>query len=232
MPDNAPSTCEPAPRNVSLDSSGIDYLRTRIDMTLARKKRALIGVCGAPGSGKSFVCERLGDLLGLSALTVPMDGFHLARDVIKKQGTLSRRGAAFTFDSWGFVSLVKRITEGVDPVVYAPSFVRSLHESIACAIPIPNSAPFVVFEGNYLLLDSQPWDQLKSLLDEIWYLDLEDSIRLQRLSDRHVQYGRTPEAAQAHILGSDELNGDLIKQTRNRADVIIDVTPFNPADNS
>ncbi|MGH3646049.1 MAG: hypothetical protein ACRDTM_02565 [Micromonosporaceae bacterium] len=40
----------------------------------------------------------------------------------------------------------------------------------------------VVTEGNYLLV----WDGVADLLDESWYVELDEPTRLARLVDRHV----------------------------------------------
>ena len=45
---------------------------------LARPGRALLGITGPPGAGKSTLAERLVAAVGPAAAWVPMDGFHLA----------------------------------------------------------------------------------------------------------------------------------------------------------
>ncbi|MDQ1664002.1 MAG: hypothetical protein QOH75_33, partial [Actinomycetota bacterium] len=42
----------------------------------AGERRALLGIAGAPGAGKSTLAERLVSDLGPAAAVVPMDGFH------------------------------------------------------------------------------------------------------------------------------------------------------------
>jgi pantothenate kinase len=80
----------------------------------------------------------------------------------------------------------------------------------------------VVTEGNYLLVDTGPWARVRPLLDEAWYIEpADDPARVARLIDRHVAFGRTPEAAREWVFRSDERNAELIAATRGRADLVV-----------
>jgi pantothenate kinase len=95
----------------------------------------------------------------------------------------------------GYVALLRRLRDPGEGVVYAPKFVREIEDSIANAIPVHPDVRLVITEGNYLLVPSGPWTEVAGLLDEIWYLDLAEEIRLQRLIDRHVAFGGDAEEA-------------------------------------
>jgi len=184
--------------------------------------RRILGIAGAPGAGKSTLASALATALGPDrAVVVPMDGFHLAQAELERLGRASRKGAIDTFDGAGFVALLARLRAAQEPVTYAPAFDRDLEEPIAGAIPVPREAPLVIVEGNYLLVDSEPWSQVKPLLDEAWYVEVPESLRLERLIARHERHGRSPEDARAFALGSDQVNADLIAATRARADVLV-----------
>jgi pantothenate kinase len=102
--------------------------------------------------------------------------------------------------------------------VYAPEFRREIEEAVAGAIAVPPQCPLVITEGNYLLLEQAPWDRVRALLDEAWYVDVDDGLRRERLVQRHQQFGRSAEAARAWMEGTDEPNARLIAATRGRAD--------------
>ena len=188
----------------------------------AAERRVLVGLTGPPGSGKSSLAAHLAGSLCPSPPVVPMDGFHMAQAVIDQKGLGDSKGAPETFDSWGFVSLVERLASAAgDGVVYAPKFDRSIEEPIAGAIPVRPADGLVIVEGNYLLLDESPWTQMRSALDLCVYLEVEDAIRIRRLVDRHVRYGRPRHEAGHFVHSSDEKNARLIKATRNRADFIV-----------
>src|SRR6266849_3887608 len=188
---------------------------------LATQGRRILGITGAPGAGKSTLAAAIIAELDGEAVDVPMDGFHLANSELDRLGRRGRKGAPDTFDAAAYVSLVRRVRADDDEVVYAPAFRRELDEPIAGAIAIPRRLPLVVTEGNYLLLGYLPWAALRGLLDEVWYLELGDRTRNERLVDRHVRYGKSLQAAREWVEGSDESNASLIAETRNRADVIV-----------
>jgi len=188
---------------------------------MAGQGRQILGITGAPGAGKSTLAGAIIARLDGEAVDVPMDGFHLANSELERLGRRGRKGAPDTFDAAAYVSLVRRLRAKDDEVVYAPAFRRELDEPIAGAIAIPRHVPLVVTEGNYLLLDYMPWAALRGLLDEVWYLELSNQTRNERLVDRHIRYGKSLQAARQWVEGSDESNAGLIAETRDRADVIV-----------
>jgi len=106
-------------------------------------------------------------------------------------------------------------------VVYAPEFRREIEEPIAGAIAVPKTTPLVVTEGNYLLLQDDHWAPVRGLLDETWYVETDEELRVQRLIQRHIQFGKTPEYARAWVMRSDEHNAALVAGTADRADVLV-----------
>src|SRR4051812_26114943 len=178
--------------------------------------RRVLGIAGPPGGGKSTVARAVVAELGDAARLVPMDGFHLAQAELVRLGRRDRMGAPDTFDAAGYVALLERL-HGDEPVVYAPEFRREIEEPIAGAIAIPREVALVVTEGNYLLL----WPHVRPLLDEAWYVQTDEELRVQRLIQRHIQFGKTPEYARAWVLRSDEHNAALVAATAGAADVLV-----------
>jgi pantothenate kinase len=184
-------------------------------------RRALLGITGAPGAGKSTIAERLVAELGESARLVAMDGFHLAQAELNRLGRAERKGAPDTFDALGYVALLARLRRADERVVYAPLFDRSLEEPIACAVPVPREIPLVVTEGNYLLVTDGDWAGVRPQLDECWFVDPGESRRVDWLVARHERYGRSRDEAHGRALGSDQRNAEIIAATRDRADLVI-----------
>jgi pantothenate kinase len=189
-----------------------------------RPGRLIVGLTGPPAAGKSTLATALAAALsddGTAAVAVPMDGFHLANAELNRLGLADRKGAPETFDATGFVNLLRRLRSGEPAAVYAPTFSRQINESIGSAIPVAPDVRVVVTEGNYLLLDTPPWDQVRPLLDLALYLDAPHTTRHSALVRRQLSRGLTKAAAQAWAGGSDAANAKLIESTRDRADQIL-----------
>jgi len=187
-------------------------------------RRALIGIAGPPGAGKSTLAEALAGALRAeldpAAVAVPMDGFHLSTMELTRLGLANRKGAPETFDSLGFVHLLSRLRAD-DAPVYAPAYSRVLHESIGGAISVPAQTRLVVVEGNYLLLPDQPWARVRELLDLTLYLDAPSASRRAALLRRQRSHGRSEEQARDWVERSDDANARLIETTRPRADQVL-----------
>ncbi|MEU8242756.1 nucleoside/nucleotide kinase family protein [Actinoplanes missouriensis] len=193
-------------------------------------RRAVLGIAGQPGAGKSTLAAALVTALAADPLPghgadwvahVPMDGFHLADAELDRLGLRDRKGAPDTFDAYGYAALLRRLHDDQDPMIYAPGFERVLEQPIAGAVGVPRAARLVVTEGNYLLVDDARWRPVRALLTEVWYTDLDAGERLRRLVERHVRFGKAQADAVAWATGTDERNAALIASTRERADLLV-----------
>jgi pantothenate kinase len=213
------------PEVVRVHEAALQPLVARARRLTDGRRRRLRGITGAPGAGKSTVAEAVVAALAPDAALVPMDGFHLAQAELRRLGRLERKGAVDTFDAAGYVALLRRLRHPDDQTVYAPCFDRRLEEPVAGAVPVDPRVPLVVTEGNYLLTRVGAWAQVAELLDEVWYLQLDEEVRLARLAARHVAYGRPPDEAAARARGVDQRNAELIARTRDLADLVVELVP-------
>ncbi|ROQ65138.1 pantothenate kinase [Rathayibacter sp. PhB152] len=207
----------------------LDELARRALALRRSGRRAVLALAGSPGAGKTTlaraVVARANELAGEgTAAFVPMDGFHLANAMLDELGRHGRKGAIDTFDGWGFLALVRRLGAETDHVVYAPTFERTVDEGVAGSLAVRPEATLVVVEGNYLLVDDGPWALLRAEFDEAWFCATPESERFERLVDRHVSFGRAPEAASAWAADVDGANAVLIEATRDRADLVVSGT--------
>jgi pantothenate kinase len=200
---------------------GISGLVDRARMLAQPTKRSILGICGAPGAGKSTLAAILAGALGPAAALVAMDGFHLANSELVRLGRRDRKGAIDTFDGAGYVALLRRLRTAEEAVVYAPEFRREIEEAIAGAIAVPREVPLIIAEGNYLLAEAEPWKAIRPMLDEAWYVDPGEALRQERLIARHVAFGKTPDHARAWSLGPDQANAEMIATTSVGADLIV-----------
>lgn len=189
--------------------------------------RRIIGIAGCPGSGKSTLAETLA-AGSPDRVLVPMDGFHLAQSELVRLGRAGRKGAPDTFDVDGYASLLRRIRDEPDHTVYAPRFDRQIEEAIANAIAVEPHHTTVITEGNYLLHDAGGWGRIRPLLDECWYVDCDEALRLERLVARHVRHGRSHDEATAWVQHVDEPNAALVRSCRHRADRVVGTDDDGP----
>jgi pantothenate kinase len=193
----------------------------RVGELLEDGQRKLLGLVGPPGAGKSTLALSLQHAFADVSQVVPMDGYHLANVELRRLGRAGRKGAPDTFDSAGYADMLRRLRQqGPDEIVYAPEFRREIEEPVAGAIPVFPQTRLVITEGNYLLLDYGHWANVAALLDEVWYVDVDDSLRTDRLTQRHEQFGRSRQAAMAWVSGTDEPNARLIATTRLSANLV------------
>jgi pantothenate kinase len=209
-------------------SRTFDELVTAAKGLVPHEGRRVLGITGPPGSGKSTLAVRLVEAVGPDAVALPMDGFHLANVELRRLGRAGRKGAPDTFDAAGYAALLRRVRDRAD-LVYAPEFDRSLEEPVAGAIPVPRDVRLVVTEGNYLLLTQGPWAGVRPLLDEVWYLEPDDAVRMERLVRRHIAFGKPPDAARSWAHGSDSRNAEVVAAERDRADLILEPPLLVPA---
>ncbi len=185
--------------------------------------RAVLGIAGVPGVGKSTLAEALVEAVGRRqgaqwVAHVPMDGFHLADVQLERLGLLARKGASETFDVGGYAATLRRLRSETDRPVYAPGFERDLEQPIAGAIVVDAQARLVVTEGNYLLLPDPRWREARAALDQVWLLEADDPVRVERLIARHVQFGKESATARTWVATVDEVNASLVRAESDQPD--------------
>ncbi|KUI58593.1 hypothetical protein VP1G_05811 [Cytospora mali] len=181
-----------------------------------------------------------------TAAFVPMDGYHLTRAQLSAMPdpatAHARRGAEFTFDGPAFLKLIQALREplpvpgapapsqGTDTGVYppgtilAPSFDHAVKDPKENDIPILPSHRIVVFEGNYVALDKEPWSTAARLMDEVWFVDVDFAVARRRLVVRHVKAGIAKDEAEAdrRAVENDLPNGEEIVKMRLPVDEVIE----------
>lgn len=187
-----------------------------------KDKRFILGIVGAPGAGKSTLAASLCDEVNKrngddSAIVVPMDGFHYSNEYLKKIDLLPLKGIPSTFDAHGFLDCLIKIKTWSEQSVYCPRFERSIEASIANDIEVKPHHKLIISEGNYLLLDESPWNQIADLLDQSWYIDCPGEVIFSRLIERHMDGGKSREDARAKVESTDLPNALLIEATIARA---------------
>lgn len=205
----------------------------KIQTSMNKSSRTLIGLTGGPGSGKSTLANYLLDHFSKQQNThvicLSMDGFHLPKNQLQSLPNsveaLARRGAPWTFDSTAFIERVKRIKQGYQQNdILWPSFDHSLGDPIEDELIIKQHTNVVLIEGLYLLHQQDGWQDSKALFDEHWFLDIPVEVAIERLAKRHMKaWNFTHEQAMDRINQSDGLNAELVATYKDQADWLLRV---------
>lgn len=205
---------------------GVAELADRVERISPAGRRTLVGIAGAPGSGKTTLALALVAALrarhGEDAVAhLPMDGFHLGDTQLARLRRLARKGAPDTFDADGYAHALHRARTS-ERDVYVPGFERDLEQPIAADLVVTATARYVVTEGNYLLADG--WQDARAELDEAWFVTVDTDLRRERLVARHVRFGKAPQVAAAWVRDVDEPNAALVDATAAGADLVVVAT--------
>jgi pantothenate kinase len=93
--------------------------------------------------------------------------------------------------------------------------------SRAGAAIVSKDTKFVLVEGNYLLLDEEPWSRLAPLFDFTIFVDVRRAELERRLMQRWREHGRSDEDARAWISSNDMPNIERVLARRRTADMIV-----------
>jgi pantothenate kinase len=190
--------------------SDIAHIAATIFRHAAGRERFLVAIAGPPGSGKSTLAERLRELLAEApAALVPMDGFHFDNQVLTALGHLDKKGAPETFDFYGFKSMLQRLKSGGGDIA-VPLFDREADLARAGASVVKASDRIVVVEGNYLLLNEAPWNELAGLFDFTAFLDVPRGALAHRLVQRWLDHGLSEEEARERAFANDMVNAERV----------------------
>ena len=179
-----------------------------------QKKRILVAVTGAPGSGKSTLAERAVEILNeegvVNAALFPMDGYHFDDMVLERLGRRENKGTADTFDVHGLRHMLLRLKKNEDDIIAIPVFDRSIEISRAGGRLISQTTDIIICEGNYLLVNQEPWSQLQPIFDLTIFIDVNEEELRQRLQQRWRGHGLDDIEINRKVEKNDLPNGHFI----------------------
>ncbi|THU61242.1 hypothetical protein C4D60_Mb07t21240 [Musa balbisiana] len=200
-----------------------------VDISYALKGY-IVGLAGPPGAGKttlsSEVVRRVNNLWYQKAtgknsvsplefaIVLPMDGFHLYRSQLdameNPEEAHARRGAPWTFNPELLLKCLRSLRN--EGSTYAPSFDHGVGDPVEDDVFVSSEHKVVIVEGNYLFLEEGLWQDICSIFDEKWFLDIDINIAMERVLKRHISTGKEPDVAKwRHAAG-------LLRQTLQTAE--------------
>lgn len=186
--------------------------------------RFIVAIAGPPGSGKSTLADNLCreiDALGSDRTAlVAMDGFHLDNAILDRRGLRARKGAPDTFDVAGYLAALRRLRDAPEEEIVVPVFDRAMDLARAGAQVVHRDRSIVVTEGNYLLIDSEPWSAARSFFDLSVFVDVDDAVLEARLIRRWLDLGHDMDAARKRALGNDLPNARFVKDRSLAGDIV------------
>lgn len=193
-----------------------EQLAAEIAARAGGRARFLVALAGAPGAGKSTLAQALAAALP-AARVVPMDGFHYDNAVLRVRGLLGRKGAPETFDAGGLLNLLGRLREPGEVAI--PVFDRAADLARAGGEVVTDADRILIVEGNYLLLDAQPWARMRPLFDLTVFIEVPEAELEARLIRRWRDHGLDEAAARARAQGNDIPNARLVARGSGPADL-------------
>lgn len=186
------------------------------------KQQLLIGFAGPPGAGKTTTVAEVCKLLPCS-ICIPMDGYHYTKAQLSAfddpSEAFKRRGAHWTFNCTAFLTDLQTLHTTGRGVF--PSFDHGIGDPIPADITVTPENQLILIEGNYLLLDSPPWSEIKSILDFSYFIECPLQVAEERVRLRHMAVGSTLEAAEERVKYNDSPNAQLVLACKHRADRIV-----------
>lgn len=195
----------------------------RLQATSPVGRKLIVSICGAPGSGKSTISEKLCRELPRSVV-IPMDGYHLYRNELDAfsdpEEAHRRRGAHWTFDAAKLVSDLEHLR--IHGQGNFPSFDHSVGDPVKDDIAVTEMDNIVIIEGLYLLMQIEPWSRIKSIVDLSVFIDCPVDTFRNRLIFRHMATMHLlKEQAENRVDGSDLINAKEVLKTKSYADMIV-----------
>jgi len=195
--------------------------------------RLMVAVAGPPGAGKTAFATLLVAVVNAEAdrevaALVGLDGWHYANAYLETHfierggqriALREIKGAPETFDAAAAYDCLALMRQG-GRVSY-PVYSRRLHEPVPGGGDVRSSHKVVVVEGNYLLLDEEPWQRFQVLFDVGIFISAPQETLIASLTERHRRGGKTPEVTARHIRAVDLPNAVRVASSVDQAQVVV-----------
>ncbi|MBE6482682.1 MAG: nucleoside/nucleotide kinase family protein [Actinomyces ruminicola] len=218
-------------QEIQEDSHGVSMLLEPALVAWMRRplaaRRSFAFLAAPPGTGKSTLAAILAQRLAPDLQCVGMDGFHLPqaeldrRTIVRDGRTIPLASIKGAPESFGLEELDRALTRAHREDIVWPRYDRVLHDVVADGEAL--TAPHVLVEGNWLLLDEPGWRDLRRHADLTVFIAAPEELLARRLIARKVQGGLSTDAARSFYERSDGPNIQRVlnHSFRNGTDLVL-----------
>lgn len=200
---------------------------------LIPQARLLVAIAGPPGSGKTVFGTILTETInaisgGEVAACLGLDGWHFPNAYLdshfaehngRKILLSTIKGAPETYDVQAAYQCLKRI-RNYEKVSF-PEYSRKLHDPVPDAGVVEPHHRIILAEGNYWLLNEEPWKEFQSLFDMTIFLTTPPQCLVTGLRKRHLRGAKTSKVVDEHIQNVDLPNIEHVLSNSVKADVVV-----------
>lgn len=197
-----------------------------------KEERLVVYLAAPPGTGKTTLAVFLEYLSGTDPKyqkiqSIGLDGFHYCQEYInthtacvdgKEVLMKDVKGCPETFD-------INKVTEKLEALMHGnvtwPVYDRSRHDVVEDAVTVTES--IVLIEGNWLLLQEQGWCGLAQYCDYSIFICADEAMLKERLVERKIKGGLTPEEAERFYDSSDRKNILRVLEGSRPADLTLNL---------
>lgn len=208
-------------------------LEELIRLRNAKKSRLIVYLAAPPGTGKTTLSlflkelyEQMGTDYSFQALSI--DGFHFNRDYLLSHYTTSNGEEVLlnkvkgSPESFNLEKLAESLMKLRNQPVNWPVYDRVSHD--VSKETIQADADIVLIEGNWLLLKEDEWDQLIDYCDYSIFIEADEEVLKERLVNRKIRGGLTPQEAESFYQTSDGKNVKRVLRNHFKADKVMRLT--------
>ncbi len=184
-------------------------------------RRLVVALAGPPTAGKSTLAEAIVRQLEGRAAVLGLDAFHYDDAVLEVRGDRPHKGAPHTYDVAGYAAMLDRLRATPTEAVALPVFDRRLELTRAAAEIAEPQHRIIVTEGNWLLLDDDPWTELAPRFDLTVFVTTDLATVERRIHERWHRLGFDGGEANHRAQQNDLPNARLAFQNSRPADLTI-----------
>lgn len=208
----------------------INLLKEIIEIyTNKQKSKTVIGFAGPSGAGKSVTVQILKELakqipLSFKIETMCIDAYSYTNSFLFSNFDNGKplkdyKGRYDTYDVAKLVSDLQNFSKGEK--VSIPIYSRKIHDPIENFTTIHDDNVLLLVEGLWLLHEKNNWGEIKDFLDFSFFVSVDKDKSRELTIKRHSLGGRSIEVSSLYYDTVDSKNFDLIMETKDEADKII-----------